>query len=95
MRATDFVGVGLLRESRPCGRVDPGVRQGSREVRRRAVPAGQKKLAATVHDALQYVIDQATVLADRIDARQAYSFTYSDQFTRRSPPSTTTPRRRG
>jgi len=44
------------------------------------VPKGQKKLAATIHDAAQYVINQATTLANKIDARQSFSFSYADQF---------------
>lgn len=44
------------------------------------VPKGQQELAATVTGAVQYVIDQSTTLADSIDARRTYSFTYSAQF---------------
>lgn len=44
------------------------------------VPKGQKDLDSTVTGAVQYVIDQSTVLADNIDSRRNYSFTYSAQF---------------
>lgn len=44
------------------------------------VPKGQQELAATIRDAAQYVINQATTLANRIDANQSFSFSYSEQF---------------
>ena len=45
------------------------------------VPTGQQQLAATVRDALQYVVDRATALADSIDAGRSYSFSYTQEFT--------------
>ena len=44
------------------------------------VPPGQAKLADTVDGALAHVVDEATTLANRIDARQNYSFTYDQEF---------------
>ncbi len=44
------------------------------------MPKGQEKLAKKVHDAAQYVIDQATLLADRIETRQNFSFSYREEF---------------
>lgn len=45
-----------------------------------AVPKGQEDVAASVHDAVQYVIDNATTLADRIEVGQSFSFTFDDQY---------------
>lgn len=45
-----------------------------------AVPKGQETLAAAVTGAVQYLIDQATTLANNIDAGRNYSFTYATQF---------------
>ena len=51
------------------------------ELARVRVPKGQEALARTVRDALQVVIDRATVLADSIDANRSFSFSYADEFT--------------
>lgn len=44
------------------------------------VPKGQEKLADSVRGAVQYLIDQATTLANNIDSQRNYSFTYAAQF---------------
>ena len=69
LRATDFVGASTITDS-------AAVR--ARLVREHAYTP--ETLAAKVHDAAQYVINQATTLADKIDVRQNFSFSYSTQF---------------
>jgi hypothetical protein len=81
LRATDYVGFGYISSSGPVrSSLIPAFVKARDEFDEVPVPKGQQKLARTVHDAVQYVIDQATLLADRIDARQNYSFGYSEQF---------------
>lgn len=81
LRATDYVGAGLITSSAPVrGSLIPAFVKARDEFARVPVPQGQEELAATVRGAAQYVIDQATVLADRIESRQSFSFTYQEQF---------------
>jgi len=81
LRATDYVGFDLISSSSKVRSelIPPFVnaRDAFDEVE---VPRGQEELAATVRGAAQYVINQATTMADRIDARQSFSFSYSKQF---------------
>ena len=44
------------------------------------VPEGQDELAATVLGAVQHVIDQATLLADSIEANRSFTFSYGEQY---------------
>lgn len=81
LRATDFVGSGLLDDSGPVRtRLIPAFVAARDRLAAVRVPPGQERLAATVHDAVQYVIDQATMLADSIEGNRGFSFTYSRQF---------------
>lgn len=81
LRATDYVGFGLITSSgRVRSELIPAFTKARDEFDATRVPNGQEKLARKVHDAAQYVIDQAALLADRIERRQSYSFTYQGQF---------------
>ncbi len=81
LRATDFVGGRLLSDSGPIrSRLIPAFAAARDELAAVRVPRGQDELAATVVGALQYVIDQATALADSIEGNRSYSFTYGEQF---------------
>ena len=81
MRATDYVGYGFITTStRVRSELIPAFVRARDEFDRVRVPKGQEKLAQQVHDAVQYVIDQASVLADRIETRQAFSFSYREEF---------------
>jgi hypothetical protein len=81
LRASDYVGPGLLDDSTVVrARLLPAFTAARDTLAGVRVPEGQEQLAATVSDALQYVIDQASALAASIDANRAYSFTYSEQF---------------
>lgn len=82
LRATDFVGFGPIGDSGAVRtRLVPAFVAARDDFARVRVPRGQDALAATVRDALQFVIDQATVLADSIDANRSFSFSYTDEFT--------------
>jgi hypothetical protein len=81
LRATDYLGSGLITSSAQVrSSLIPAFVKARDEFDRVTVPKGQAKLAATVRGAMQYVVDQAGVLADRIDAHQNFSFTYHEQF---------------
>jgi hypothetical protein len=81
LRVTDLIGATSVTSSGPVRtRVVPAFVRARDTFSKVRVPGGQDPLAAMVRDALQHVIDQATTLADRIDARQGYSFSYSAQF---------------
>ena len=81
LRATDYVGYGFITTSaRVRSVLIPAFVRARDEFDRVRVPKGQEKLARQVHDAAQYVINQASVLADRIETRQAFSFSYREEF---------------
>ena len=81
LRASDLVGDATLTSSEPVrSRLIPAFVNARDTFDAVAVPKGQDALAATVLDAAQYVINQATTLAAKIDARENFSFTYSTQF---------------
>lgn len=81
LRATDYVGSSLITSSAPVrSSLIPAFVKARDEFAQVPVPKGQEELAAKVRAAAQYVIDQATVLADRIESRQSFSFTYQEQF---------------
>jgi len=81
LRATDYVGYGFITTStRVRSELIPAFVRARDEFDRVRVPKGEDELARKVHDAAQYVVDQASVLAARIDSRQNFSFSYSDEF---------------
>ncbi len=81
LRASDFVGTTPITSSEPVrSRLIPAFVNARDAFDAVTVPEGQEKLAATVRDAAQYVIGQATTLADKIDAQENFSFSYSKQF---------------
>lgn len=81
LRITDFLTSTTLSSSGELrSRLIPAFVAARDDLGQVTVPKGQDKLAATVTGAVQYVIDQATTLANSIDARRNYSFTYSKQF---------------
>ncbi|MCW2789120.1 MAG: hypothetical protein JWP56_1423 [Aeromicrobium sp.] len=81
MRVTELIGTATVTSSAPIrSRVIPAFVKARDTFARVRVPAGQDALAAQVRDAAQYVIDQATTLADRIDGSQGYSFSYATPF---------------
>ena len=82
-KVSDYVGFGGVSSSRPIReKLIPAFVRAREEFEAARVPRGQQKLADRVVGALQYVIDQSTLLADRIDANRNYSFNYGDQFDR-------------
>jgi hypothetical protein len=81
LRATDYVGYGFITTStRVPSELIPAFGRARDEFDRVQVPKGQEELARKVHDAAQYVVDQASVLATRIDSRRNFSFSYSEEF---------------
>lgn len=81
LRATDYVGYGFITTSaRVRTELIPAFVSARDEFDRVRVPKGQQKLAHEVHEAAQYVIDQASLLAERIDTRQNFSFSYREKF---------------
>ena len=81
LRATDFVGYGFITTStRVRSELIPAFVQARDEFDRVTVPKGQEKLAKKVHDAAQYVINQASLLADSIESRRNFSFSYQEEF---------------
>lgn len=82
LRATDYVGTGVLADSTAVrSRLIPAFTTARDRLAEARVPVGQEELARTVRDAVQYVIDKATNLAESIESNRAYSFTYSEQFS--------------
>ena len=82
VRATDYVGFGPISDSAVVrSRLVPALVEARDDFADVRVPSGREALAAMVRDALQYVIDRAGALADSIDARRSYSFSYTQQFT--------------
>ncbi|MEJ7635291.1 hypothetical protein [Aeromicrobium sp.] len=83
LRATDYLGFGLITSSSPVrSELIPAFVEARDEFARVPVPKGKEELAAMVLDAAQYVIDQATVLAQRVESRQSFAFSYQEQFQR-------------
>ncbi|VXB25132.1 hypothetical protein [Aeromicrobium sp. 9AM] len=81
LRATDYVGYGFITTSaRVRAELIPAFVRARDEFDRAPVPKGKAELAKKVHDAAQYVIDQATLLAERIENRQNFSFSYREEF---------------
>lgn len=81
LRATDYVGSTVLTNSTSVrSKLIPAFVNARDAFAAVRVPKGQQELAATITDAVQYVINQATTLADRVDANQSFSFSYSDRF---------------
>ncbi|MCW2830089.1 MAG: hypothetical protein JWP31_781 [Aeromicrobium sp.] len=81
LRTSDYIGAGFVDSSEPIrGQLLPAFVQARDEFVQVRVPAGQDELAGTVRGALQYVIDQATLLADSIEANRSFTFTYAEQF---------------
>lgn len=81
LKATDYVGYGFITtSSRVRAELIPAFVRARDEFDRVPVPKGHEELARKVHDAAQYVVDQASVLAERIETRQNFSFSYRDEF---------------
>lgn len=81
LRASDYVGHGFLTSSaRVRSELIPAFVRARDEFDRVRVPKGKEELAQKVHDAAQYVINQATLLADSIENRRNFSFSYRDEF---------------
>jgi hypothetical protein len=81
LRATDYVGTGYITSSAAVrSSLIPAVVKVRDELDATRVPKGQGRLARQVRDAAQYVIDRATLLADRLDRRQSFSFSYQEEF---------------
>lgn len=81
LRASNYIGPGLITDSSDVrSTLIPAFVEARDTFDKARVPSGQDALAAKVRGAVQYVIDQATLLADRVDARQSFSFTYNQEF---------------
>ena len=81
LRASDYVGYGFITTStRVRSELIPAFARARDEFDRVPVPKGKEELARKVHDAAQYVVDQASVLAARIESRQSFSFSYREEF---------------
>ncbi|GAA3529099.1 hypothetical protein GCM10022234_27990 [Aeromicrobium panaciterrae] len=81
LRATDYVGSTILTSSDAVrSKLIPAFVNARDTFADVPVPKGQRELATTITDAVQYVVNQATTLADRVDANQSFSFSYSERF---------------
>lgn len=81
LRVTEYVGYGALYSSDPIrAKLIPAFDRERDELAATRVPQGQEKLAAQVLDALQYVIDSSSRLADDIESHRSSSFSYGDRF---------------
>jgi hypothetical protein len=81
MRVTDYLSTTTLSSSTEVrSSLIPAFVDARQRLDAATVPPGQDDLHATVRGAVQYVIDQASRLADNIDSGRGYSFTYADQF---------------
>jgi type VI protein secretion system component VasF len=81
MRITDYVRSTTLSSSRELrSSLIPAFVSARDTLAQVDVPKGQDDLDATVDSAVQYVIDQSSVLANSIDGGRNYSFTYAAQF---------------
>lgn len=81
LRATDYVGFGVLDDSSAVrSRLIPAFVEARDELAAVRVPAGQEALAATGRGAVQHVVDEATRLATRIESGRSYSFSYAERF---------------
>lgn len=81
LRSSDYVGFGLIDPTAPVrSRLIPAFVKARDDFARVRVPEGQDELAATVLGAVQHVIDQATLLADSIEANRSFTFSYGEQY---------------
>ncbi len=81
LRVEDFVEGTLLSSSASLRTaLIPRFVQARDELAQVPVPEGAQDVAATVMGAVQHVIDEATTLANSIDANQNYTFTYADEY---------------
>lgn len=81
LRTSDYLGFGLIDSSGPVRtKLIPAFAEARDDFATVRVPKGQEALAATVTGAAQYVIDQATALANSIEANRSFTFSYADQF---------------
>ncbi|AXT85469.1 hypothetical protein C6I20_09900 [Aeromicrobium sp. A1-2] len=80
LRATDYISTDVSSSELVRSSLIPAFTRARDEFAQVKVPSGQQELADKVSGAVQYVIDQAAVLAQRIDSRQSFSFSYQDQF---------------
>lgn len=82
LQTSDYVGYGVLTSSEPVReRMIPAFVREREEFKKVRVPRGEAKIAGAVLAALQYVIDEATVLADKIDADGTYFLSYAERFS--------------
>ena len=81
LRASDYVGSTTLSDSGPVrSRLIPAFAAARDRFATVRVPRGQDRLAATIRDAVQHVIDRATTLAASIEANRSFSFTYAEEY---------------
>ncbi|MGJ9422833.1 hypothetical protein [Aeromicrobium sp. CF3.5] len=81
LRVEDFVEGTLLSSSGSLRTgLIPRFVQARDELAQVPVPEDGQDVADTVTGAVQHVIDEATALANSIDANQNYTFTYADQY---------------
>ncbi len=81
LRVEDFVEGTLLSSSGSLRTaLIPRFVQARDELAQVPVPDDAQDVAGTVIGAVQHVIDEATTLANSIDANQNYTFTYADQY---------------
>lgn len=81
LRVEDFVEGTLLSNSGSLRTaLIPRFVQARDELAQVPVPEGAEDVAATVAGAVQHVIDEATTLANSIDANQNYTFSYADEY---------------
>lgn len=81
LRTSQYLGIGLIDSSAPVrSQLIPAFVKARDEFAAVRVPEGQEELAATVLGAVQHVIDQATALADSIEANRSFTFTYAEQY---------------
>ena len=81
LRVEDFVEGTLLSTSGSLrSALIPRFVQARDDLAQVRVPEDAQDVAVTVTGAVQHVIDEATTLANSIDANQNYTFTYADEY---------------
>lgn len=81
LRTSEYLGFGLIDSSAPVrSQLIPTFVKARDEFAAVRVPRGQEELAAIVLGAVQHVIDQATALADSIEANRSFTFTYAEPY---------------
>lgn len=80
LRATDYISTSVTSSGPIRSTLIPVLTAARDRFSRVQVPPGRQELAKQVTDAVQYLIDKASELANRIDSREYFSFSYQEEF---------------